>query len=191
MPITPDGLTRAKLTQTVPITVTIAAGTVVEVDTANEESFFLPLTIGTTDPAAFSVGGTVTTSGSNILTTTNNGFVNVAVGDAVSGAGIPANATVAAKTNDNAIELSANATASATITAAFDPPAITPTIFAIKLNVKSAGSAINITPEVHKYDGSLRGVAGTAVNSKEKTVLQSVSIDLDSFLTNCRVARIN
>jgi hypothetical protein len=191
MAINLDGLTRAKLDPTVSLSATVAVGTIVETDTVGEESFFIPINMGIIDPSAFAVAAVTTTSGQNIVTTINNGFANVSVADVIIADGIPVNSTVTAKTNDNSIVISSNATATATLSVSFDPPSITPTLLAIKIGVEKSGSAITLKPTIHNYNGSLRGSIATALNSTKTIELTSAVIDLDSFLSNCRIARTN
>jgi len=170
----------------------LSVGTVVEVDTATEESFFIPITLASVDPPSFTVASSVTTNASATVTTTGNGFAKVQVGDAVTGTGIAASTTVSAKTNDNAITLSQNATASGTVTLTFDPPAITPTVYALRVKHSKAGSSFGITVDLMTYDGTLCGTAGTAANATKITSFipangQPIQVNIDSFLTNARV----
>lgn len=71
----------------------------------------------------FTVAACATTSGSTAVTTTTaNGFQNVQIGMSVTGTGIPAGATVAAKGSSTSITLSVNATATgASVTLTFTP----------------------------------------------------------------------
>ncbi len=189
-------LARPKSTTTNSVTFDISLGTPVEVD-STEESIFLPFNLASTNPASFTVSSVTTTNSSATITTTGGGFANVKVGDVLSGTGIDVGATVASKTaNNNSITMSAPATASGTITLTVDPPAGTPTVFALKLVYGGTGSnVLSITPTLHLYDGSLApGTVGTAANSTSNVKLQRIdskpiSIDIDAFLTAFRVAR--
>jgi hypothetical protein len=114
----------------------------------------------------------------------------------LSGTGIPGGATVLSKTtNNNSITMSANATASGTITLTVDPPSGTPTVFAFKVTFSKANSSITLIPQLFIYDGSLGSVTAASTANASKTIDLidrnggSFSIDLDSFLTNFRVAR--
>ncbi|OKH14867.1 hypothetical protein NIES592_08295 [Fischerella major NIES-592] len=185
-------LTRPKSVTTNAANSVLSVGTVVETDTAQEESFFIPIGLASTDPPSFTVANSTTTSGSNQVTTTNNGFSNVKVGDVVTGTGIPASTTVTAKANNNTITLNNNATASGTVTLTFDPPAVTPTLYAVKITHSKAGSVFGLNVALYTYDGSLGGTAGTAANASKTINLastdgQPVQIDMDSVLTNLRV----
>jgi hypothetical protein len=170
----------------------VSIGTVVETDTAQEESFFIPINLASTDPPSFTVTGSITTSGSNQVTTTGNGFQNVKVGDVVTGTGIAASTTVSAKTNNNTITLNNNATASGTVTLTFDPPAVTPTLYALKVTHAKAGSVFGLNVALYTYDGTSGNTVGTAANASKTISLastdgQPIQINIDSFLTNLRV----
>lgn len=196
MPITLDGMSRPKSVTTNSLSTAIAAGTPTEVDTGQEESIFVPFNLGATDPASFTVASVTTTSGQPTITVTGGAFANVRVGDVLSGTGIPGGTTVSSKTaNNNSITMSANATASGTITLTVDPPSGTPTVFAIKVTFAKANSSIALVPQLFVYDGSLGSVTAASPTNAARTIDLvdraggSFSIDLDSFLTNFRVAR--
>ncbi|MBO3459941.1 hypothetical protein G7B40_040150 [Aetokthonos hydrillicola Thurmond2011] len=185
-------LTRPKLVTTNAANSAISVGTVVETDTSQEDSFFIPINLASTDPPAFTVSSSTTTSGSNTVTTTNNGFSGVKVGDVVTGTGIAASTTVTAKTDNNTITLNNNATASGTVTLTFDPPAVTPTLYALKVTHTKAGSVLGLNVTLYTYSGTLGGTAGTATNAAKTINLastdgQPVQINMDTFLTNLRV----
>lgn len=77
----------------------------------------------TTGSASYvrSVAGVGTTSGSAALTGSANSFFAADVGAPISGTGIPAGATIASVTSGTAATLSANATATGSITASIGP----------------------------------------------------------------------
>ncbi len=185
-------LTRPKSVTTNAAPASISVGTIVETDTAQEESFFIPINLASTDPASFTVANCTTTSGSPTVTTTGNGFANVKVGDVVTGTGIAGSTTVTDKANNNTITLSNNATASGTVTLTFDPPAVTPTLYGLKVQHTKAGSVFGLVVTLYTYDGSLGGTAGTAANASKTIKLastdgQPIQVNIDSFLTNLRV----
>ena len=192
MPVTLE-LTRPKATTTNPQNTDLTVGTVVEVDSASEESQFIPVRIGSIDPSSFTVAGCTTTSGSATVTTTANGFVNVRVGDPVTGTGIAASSTVATKTDNNTITLNNNATASGTnVTLTFDPTAFTPTVYAIRVRYSKSGSVFGLSFDLMTYDGTLGSVTATAANAtKTISLLPSdglpMQINIDQFLTNARI----
>ena len=191
MPVTLE-LTRPKSSVTNPQNTSLSVGSVVETDNATEESFFIPVTSGSVDPPSFTVLSCTTTTSSAVVTTTGNGFLNVMEGDVVTGTGIAASTTVLTKTNNNSITLSQNATASGTVTLTFDPPAVTPTVYGLRVRHLKAGTSFGLTVDLMIYDGSLGGTAGTANNATKIINLipadgQLVQIDIDSFLTNLRV----
>lgn len=188
-------LSRPKLNTVNNISPTFTVGTVVETDTAQEESFFIPINMGSQDPPSFTVTSSVTTNASNSITTTNNGFENVKVGDLVTGTGIPVSTTVSAKNNSNTITISNNATASGTVTLTFDPPAFVPSIYALKVTHSKSGSLINLSVNLYSYDGSLGGTPGTSANATNNFNLisssgSSITIDVDAFLAKARIPRL-
>jgi hypothetical protein len=172
----------------------VSTAKIIETDSATEESFFIPITSGSIDPPSFAVASCTTTNASATVTTTGNGFSTVRVGDVVTGAGIvtsPAT-TVSAKTNNNSITLSQNANASGTATLTFDPPAITPTVYALRIRHSKAGTTFGLAIDLMTYDGSLSGIDGSPANATKTTSLipadgQLVQVNIDSFLTNLRV----
>ena len=185
-------LTRPKSVTTNAQNTALSVGAVVEIDTSTEESFFIPINLASTDPPSFTVANSTTTSGSPTVTTTSNGFQNVQVGDVVTGSGIAASTTVTAKANNNTITLNNNATASGTVMLTFDPPAATPTMYALKVTHTKAGSVFGLAVTMYTYDGSLGGTAGTAANASKTIKLSStdgqlVQINMDLFLSNLRV----
>ena len=195
MPITLE-LTRPKLSVTNAQNTSLSVSTakIVETDNATEESFFIPITSGSIDPPSFTVASCTTSSSSAIVTTTGNEFLSVRVGDVVTGTGIVASpaTTVSAKTNNNSITLSQNASAAGTVTLTFDPPAITPTVYALRVRHSKAGTTFGLAIDLMTYDGSLSGTDGTAINATKTTSLipadgQLVQVNIDSFLTNLRV----
>ena len=195
MPITLDGVTRPKATTTNALSATIAVGSVVEVDTGGEESFFIPLQLGATDPASFTVSSVSTTSSSPTITTTGGGFSTVKVGDALSGTGISGR-TVQSKSNDNnTITMDGNASATGSITLTVDPPSATPVVAAIKIVLAKGGSSLTLVPTLYLYDGSLGSVTTASTANATKTIRlagtgnESMVIDLDDFLTKFRVPR--
>ncbi|MHC5610560.1 MAG: hypothetical protein ACYTXA_05960 [Nostoc sp.] len=185
-------LTRPKSVTVNPQNTGLSVGTVVETDTSSEESFFIPVTLASIDPPSFTVTNCTTTNNNATVTTTGNGFASVNVGDPLSGTGIATSTTVSAKTDNNTITLSQNATASGTVTLTFDPPAITPTVYGLRVKHSRAGSTFGLTIDLMTYDGTLRGTVGTATNATKITNLVPndglpMQINIDSFLTNLRV----
>ena len=185
-------LTRPKSVTTNDFPSVLSVGTVVETDTNFEESFFIPINLASTDPPSFTVANSTTISGNTQVTTTNNGFQKVQVGDVVTGTGIAASTTVTAKANNNTITLNNNATASGTVTLTFDPPAVTPTLYALKVTHAKAGSVFGLNVALYTYDGSAGGTLGTAANATKTIKLastdgQPIQVNIDSFLNNLRV----
>lgn len=194
MAINLDNLTRPKATTTDTVTAALTVASAVEVD-STEESHFIPIRLGATDPSSFTVSSVATTNGSATITTTSNGFANVKVGDALSGTGIAVGATVSAKASNTSLTMSANATATGSITLTVDPPSGTPTVLALKVVYSESGNILSFKPYLYVYDGSLApGVNGSDANYTTVFELQSkdgkpMNVDLDAFLTNYRVFR--
>lgn len=194
MAINLDNLTRPKATTTDTVTAALTVASAVEVD-STEESHFIPIRLGATDPSSFTVSSVATTNGSATLTTTGNGFANVKVGDSLSGTGIAGGATVSAKASNTSLTMSANATATGSITLTVDPPSGTPTVLALKVVYSESGNILSFKPYLYVYDGSLApGVNGSDANYTTVFELQSkdgkpMNVDLDAFLTNYRVFR--
>lgn len=168
----------------------LTAGTAVEVDTGLEESTFIPIQLGAINPGTFEVANSVTTNGSATVTTANNGFLHVRIGDPVTGTGISGGTTVAAKASNNSITLSANATASGTVTLTFDPPEVTPTVFALKVVYQSSNSSFVVQPTIYVFDGTKAGtvtesdaIATYPLSTADK---RPISIDFATYLTNLR-----
>ncbi len=193
MAITLDGLSRPKAATEQTLSLTLFIGTATEYDAVGNgrEGVFTPFKLSNIDPSQFAVTSCTTTSGSARITTGGSAFSNVFVGDPVSGTGIPANSTVIAKIDGGTIDISANATASGTVTLNFDPAALDPTLFALGTDIIKQGSNLVVKVTAYQYDGSLKGAAGTDTNATSTRELGSFTINADEFLSNCRVARQN
>ena len=201
MPVVLD-FARPKSVATNATNASITAGSVVEVDTVSEESQFFPFSHASITPTAFTVSNCNITNGSAIITTTTtNGFANVRVGDVVtvsSGGGTIAANTVTAVNSTTSITISVSATAASTTANSsvlqFAPPAISPTVWGIRLLYTKSGSVVTIRPTIYFYDGSLGGTTGTATNATSAINLTDSSgnvpsIDLDAFYNAIRVSR--
>jgi hypothetical protein len=186
-------LSRPKTSVTNAVNASIAAGTVVETDTSQEESFFIPFNLSGQDPPSFTVASCTTTSGVTAVTTTAS-FVDVRVGDPVTGTGIAGGTTVAAISSNTSLTLSAAATASGTVTLTFDPAAVSAaTVYALKVTHAKSGNTFSMNLTLYTYDGSLGGTAGTSANATQTVqmvpVTGSAQIDIDAFLSKLRVPR--
>lgn len=193
MAITLDGLARPKTSPNSTLSLTLKQGTTTEFDAVGDgkEGFFTPYHIDSLAPTAFTVGACSRTTGSPQITTTNNGFANVKVGDPISGAGIPANATVTVKTDANTITISAAATSTTVGVLNFDPIELDPALFGIGVDIVKSGTSVVIKLFAYKYDGTL-GVAGANESNASDTIeLGSFTMDIDTFLSNYRVPRSN
>lgn len=200
MPLNLD-FNRLKSTPTNPTIATLNAGTVVESE--SDETFFLPFNHSSITPPSFTVAGSnLLTSSTTVSTNVANGFASVRVGDVVtvgSGGGtLAGGTTVASIVSTTSIVLSsaptANSTTANSTTLSFAPPAITPTVLAIRLSYTKNGSVISVQPSLFLYNGSLGGTVGTALNASAVVNLidsggNIPSFDLDAFYNTIRVAR--
>lgn len=183
---------RDRLAPTTTVSNSLAVGTPVETNTSDERSVFFPFET-TKDPASFTIASCTTTNGDATVTTTGGGFANVRAGDDISGTGIPGATTVlSVAVDNNSLELSANATASGTVTLTVDPPSLTATVCALKVTFAVNGKAIIPTCQFYSYDGTLEDTEGDDSNyTTVSSLLVSppVSINMDDFLNKIRVAR--
>lgn len=136
-------------------------------DSDSTDSFTLKIAVdGLATPDPFSLSATIA-SGDATLTTTSN-FNDVRKGDAVSAAsGIPGGTTVAAITHvtgkdTKTLELSANATATATQSTTFTPDAPTGDLFLLQGSIKPVATT---TPA---KDSFVLEVTAYAFNGKDE-----------------------
>ena len=204
MPIDLD-FSRPKSITTNVTTATITAGTIQEFNAVGvnaEEAQFFPFNHASVTPATFTVSNcNLVASNQTITTTTPNGFASIRLGDVItvsSGGGTIAANTVTAINSTTSITLSVAPSVSSTsansTVITVTPPAITPTVWGIRLLYQKSGSVITIRPTLYFYDGSLGSTVGTPSNAV--TALNLVdsqgnppSIDLDAFYNGIRVAR--
>lgn len=201
MPITLD-FSRPKSVTTNTTNASISAGSAVETDTAQEESYFLPFTHAAITPPTFNVAScNLVASNTTITTTTPNGFASVRVGDVItvaSGGGTVAANTVTAVNSTTSITLSVAPSASSSsansTTITVTPPQITPAVWAIRLTYVKSGSVVSIRPSLFLYDGTLGNTTATAANAATVVNLADAqgnfpSVDLDAFYNTIRVGR--
>jgi hypothetical protein len=196
-------LERNKSVTTNALSVVANAQTPVEIDTAQEDATLIRWKLASIDPAAFTVVSSAASGSTTLTTAIANGFVNIRVGDPVSGTGIAGGTTVTAKAvGDQSLTLSAATTAlisAGTIT--FDPPAITPTLILLKVNfyrdpVNPSLMTAGVT--FYAYDGSLLNADGTDLNatrtfpmitSVPTGSLSVIPLDMEAYYTAIRVAK--
>lgn len=193
MAITIDA-TRPKANQDQEIALSLEMGTPVENDTA--DSFFVSVNATGLEIPDFSITDISSVSGSDLLTTTDNGFVDVQIGDTIAaGTNTPA-ATVIAKTDDNNIQISANATADGTESLTFSPQGggtgLAVSLAGLKISlIQTANKSLKAVVSAHLYDGSLGSTPGTDLNSASELNLNEFDIDIDSLFTTARIPRTN
>lgn len=190
MAITLDGMMRPRASQKTAFSPALTAGTPIETDTGGEESFFFPVNI-TANPTSFTVANCTTTNGETAVTAAAGSFSFVRAGNPVSGTGIDTDTTVAAVAPDgSSITLSQAAIASGTVTLTFDPPALTATVFGVRVKILKQDSTVRLQATLHAFDGSLGGTAGTpATATKSSATPLTESVDLDAFYLNIQVPR--
>lgn len=185
---------RPKLATTNNTTNAVEAQTPVE----SGNSILIPITFNDLTPPAFTVASVTTTNSSATVTASSGAFDNVRIGDVVQkGSDIPATTYVTAKTSTS-LTLSAAATATNTGTLNVTPGAIDATVYILELTHAASGSAINVTPKIHLMNG-LKVSDTTNANYDNAGVADAVSsvtyaaqsINVDTFLTNARVAKTN
>lgn len=148
---------------------------------------------------AIVVTGVTTTNTDATITTTGNKFANIGVGFAVTGTGIPAGTTVLSKTDNNSLELSANANASGTVNLTFTPVTFNATVYGLEVSHTASGNTINVRIAAKAFDGTqaldltdagVDGVDFDATSGVSQGEL-TFSLNLDQFLTNAGVSRTN
>jgi len=194
MVVTVDSLTRELQSDTEEIDLDLQIGTIVEKDATagGVEGFFVPIEAPTLDQPALNVADVTTVNADPTITTTNDGFALVEVGDLVAGTGIPVGAVVQSKTDNNTVILDQAATAAGTITGNFDPNGGNPidlTIAAFDFNLVRSPKKLLLQIIYHDYDGSLLGTTGTEANSSSQEVITTIDLKVDSKLSNARVPR--
>lgn len=191
MAVTLDSLSRLKSVTTNALSLDILAGTPVETDAA-EESIFIPFNLSGVDQPTFQVSDVTTDGSTGNLSTINDGFANVKVGDGVSGTGIAVGSVVTTVTDSNNIVVDLNTTAAGTVTATIDPNNgvnIDPTLFGIKVRFTKSNANLTLTVTYHTYDGSLEDTVGTEGTATSTVTLGTAAVNLDAFLTGARVPR--
>lgn len=175
------------------LALTLALGTIVEDDT--NDSFFIPINANNLTIPDYVITDVTLTNTSDVLTTINDGFIDVVVGDSITAvAGLVAS-TVIAKTDNNNIQVSNAATADSTESLTFSPVnggVVNITLAAIKVEViQAANSEMKVRLTGFNYDGSLGGTEGNASNTSSEVNLNEFSFDLDNLLVNARIPRTN
>lgn len=149
----------------------------------------------TPSPSSFTVASVATTSG-NAIITKSNGFANVRVGDTVSGTGIGSSAVVVSKQSNSQVTLSVNSTATGSVTVTFTPPVFDANLFIVRHTVTMQGFSLQLNVKVYASNGTVN-VDSDADGADNSTVAdygdplldQTVPLNLDTWLTNVRVAR--
>lgn len=163
----------------------------------------LVITALAVDSGSATILGTYTT-GSDLVDAAAGTFTNdvIRIGDVVQTTptgDFPASTTVLAVNSETQIQLSANPTAqngdtNMTIT----PPATDATVGIVEVNITTGGSILNLTPKIYLFDGNVvQDLSGggydqaTDAESTSNVTYAAANFNLDSFLSNARVARTN
>lgn len=189
-----SGGTRLKSTTTNSLTVSLLAPAPTLDDSGDSIIQYIQLENITPNPSSFTCASTTTTNLSTIISGAN--LTNVRVGDGITGTGIPGGTTIATKPNATTATLSQAATASGSVTVTITPADLDANLLAIKTDVTQSGSEITFSIKVYQADGtSAKGTsADTSVytdSGYSEVVAQrrTITMDLDTFLTNARVAK--
>ena len=182
---------RLKTELTNQLDISLEVGTSIYEESSTGYRIFTPINLLGLNPSIFSVNSCVTTIDS-VIVTTSNSFLNVRVGDTVTGTGIPASTTVAS-VDENTLELSQPATSDGLVSLSFNPPAIdSATLFALDFLIKQNRDYLYLTGHLNLYDGSLGGLATPSDIPNQVYLLYHNKtffrkpINIDLFLKNLR-----
>jgi hypothetical protein len=192
MPVAISGGTRLKATTTDSLNPSILAPTPTLDDSGDSIIQYIQLENITPNPSTFTCAATTTTNSSTAISGAN--LTNVRVGDGITGTGIQGGTTIATKPTATTATLSQAATASGSVTVTITPPVLDANLIAIKTTMSQSGSELSFAISVYKADGTT--AKGTTVDTSTyadytevAAQRRTVTIDLDTFLTNARVAR--
>lgn len=192
MPVSVASGTRLKATTTDVLTPSILAPAPTLDDSGDAIIQYIQLENITPSPSTFTCASTTTTNESTTISGAN--LTNVRVGDGITGTGIPGGTTIATKPTATTATLSQAATATGSVTVTITPPVLDANLIAIKTAMTQSGSELTFSISVYTTDGTLAQgtTADTSVYTSYTEVAaqrRTVTIDLDTFLTNARVAR--
>ena len=185
-----NDLARPKLTSTIPVPVSVSVLNPTETD--GTDSFVQYIQLDNLQPTAFTetCNGV---DGESTITVTSTPH-DIRIGDVVTGTGIGATAAVTG-VSGNTITLSAANTAEITAgTITFTPPETDGKLAAVQGVFSVSGTTLSLRLRVYSADGS------TVTGPTDSTVLAdmgaatsdtTVRINLDSYLVNARVPRVN
>lgn len=190
MPITVNA-TRPKATTQETIPLQLAVGSVV----SQGNSFFIPINATNLTIPDFTIAGVSATAGSDVLTS-ENGFAEVGVGDAIAAGTNIGAAVVVEKIDNNKIKISVAATGTGTENLTFTPGGenvIDLTLCGVEVAIAAGVDSGKLTMVVTglSFDGNLKGVEGTPENASRKINLNRFDIDLDSVLATAKIPRTN
>lgn len=185
-----NDLARPKLTSTIPVPVSVSVLNPTETD--GTDSFVQYIQLDNLQPTAFTetCNGV---DGESTITVTSTPH-DIRIGDVVTGTGIGATAAVTG-VSGNTITLSAANTAEITAgTITFTPPETDAKLAAVQGVFSVSGTTLSLRLRVYSANGS------TVTGPTDSTVLAdmgaatsdtTVRINLDSYLVNARVPRVN
>lgn len=186
------GGTRPKSTTTNSLSVSLLAPAATLDDSGDSIIQYIQLENITPNPSTFTCAATTTTNSSTAISGAN--LTNVRVGDGITGTGIQAETTIATKPTATTATLSQAATASGSVTVTITPPVLDANLVAIKTDTSISGSTLTLAIKVYKADGTkAKGLTADTSTYADYTEVvaqrRELTIDLDEFLVNARVAK--
>lgn len=189
---------RPKATATNNVNETIDVGTAIATSDYVELRVFLDgitvdNTVVTADPGISWTGATITGPAGTFsdvrvgdVISSSTGFVSSQVVNAINVDGSQVTASASADVDTNNEELT------------FTPGTIDSTLYYIRLAHTTSGNTLSVVPTISCFDGTLVEDGSTDDGSDDVTfaqgtqkTLNGVTLNLDTFLTNARVARTN
>jgi len=190
---------RPKLATTVTVSPSLESKTVSE----SSGSFRLPICLDSIVQDTVTLTGLSYTSGAATVTAASSTMLtNVKLGDEivmVNGSDFTSGAYVIAKPTSTTLTMSANASATrSATTGTVQAQTLDATVYIAELTNTIAGSNLNVAVKIYTMDGTkvydsddTGAYDGAVVGDGTAVSLGSVSINLDTFYTNARIARTN
>jgi hypothetical protein len=194
MAITVSGGVRPKLTTTTSLSTNLTALTPTEAGSDIQ----IRVVDNTFAATTFNVVADITT-GSDTLVGATNAFANIRVGDVLNSTSLDTDSVVTAKTNNQTIVVDQVATGTATgESVAVTTGTLNATYYIVKLAHSLSGNKLTVVPTIYTMDGTKVSEGAVEDNDDNATTtdgtpttLAGVTIDIDTFLTNARVPRVN
>jgi len=184
-----NALARPKLAQTLDVPVSVTVLNPTEVD--GTDSFTLYVQLDDIEPET-STETCTGTNGQFTLTVTSAPH-SIRVGDVVTGTGIAASSTVTV-VSGNTITLNNALTDAVNGNITFNPPTTDAKLIGLQGNFTMSGTTLSLRLRGYAADGTTTHGptdSTTVAGMGSPTVDQTIRVNLDSFLTNARVPRVN